>query len=170
VIALMVVAISQVLVENPAIPRRLRLAQPPAIRAAVDYFRLNQGWSMFAPDAPTQDQWIVVDARTSDGRHVDPFNALASRVADPSLRSIPERLGQSAAYCDYTVRIPDDELYHGPLRDWILDYHRRTGRPDDRIVHFKAYVVEQDSPAPGERQPNNVHARVFLTDGALDGG
>jgi hypothetical protein len=164
VIALMVVAVSQVLVENPAIPRLLKHRQPRFIRAGVDYFRLNQGWSMFAPDAPQQDMWIVIDAETVDGRHIDPFNALASRVADPSLRSVPPRLAQSAAYCDYTVRIADEAIYHGPLRDWIMSYHERTHRANDRILHFTAYAVEQDSPAPGEREPHNVRSRVFLSE------
>jgi hypothetical protein len=103
-----------------------------------------------------------VDAVTYAGRHVDPFNELASRIADPSLRSIPKRLGQAAAYCDYTVRIPEYGIHHEALRDWILAYHDRTHRPEDRIRHFKAYVIEQDSPRPGETEPRNVTAEVFL--------
>jgi hypothetical protein len=103
-----------------------------------------------------------VDAVTQAGRHVDPFNELASRIADPSLRSIPKRLGQAAAYCDYTVRIPGDRVHHEALRDWIMAYHERTQRPEDRVAHFKAYVIEQDSPPPGESEPRNVTAQVFL--------
>jgi hypothetical protein len=164
VAALMVVAISQVLNENPAVPHALKHRQRWAIRAGVDYFRLNQGWSMFAPDAPTRDLWVVVDAVTQTGRHVDPFNELASRVADPSLRSIPKRLGQAAAWCDYTVRIADAGLHHAALRDWIMAYGDRTRRGEDRIKHFKAYVIEQDNPPPGELEPSNVTARVFLRD------
>jgi hypothetical protein len=162
VAALLVVAISQVLNENRAVPHVLKHHQPWAIRAGVDYFRLNQGWSMFAPNAPTRDLWIVVDAITHAGRHVDPFNELASRLADPSLRSIPKRLGQAAAYCDYTAAIPGNGVHHEALHDWIMAYHERTQRPEDRVEHFKAYVIEQDSPRPGERQPGNVTAQVFL--------
>jgi hypothetical protein len=163
VLMLMFVATSQLLVENPAIPRWLQHQQPRSVRAAVGYLRLNQGWSMFAPDAPREDMWIVVDAVTSDGRHVDPWNEVASRVADPSLRSIPPRLAQAAAYCDYTSRIPDDDILHEPFRDWILDYHRRTRRPEDQIVKFRAYAIEQHSPAPGQSEPHDVRSRVFLS-------
>jgi hypothetical protein len=162
VAALILVATSQLLIENPSIPGALQLSQPLMIQAAVDYFRLNQGWAMFAPDAPRSDMWIVVDALTSDGRHIDPYNQRASRVADPSLRSIPARLGQAVSYCDYTVRLPNQPLYHEPFRDWLLRHHERTQRPHERIVHFDAYVVGQDSPSPGERQPSNVQAHVFL--------
>jgi hypothetical protein len=45
-----------------------------------------------------------------------------------------------------------------------MSYHQRTHHPDDRIVDFEAYTVEQDSPAPGESQPSNVRASVFLSD------
>ncbi|HTU61689.1 MAG TPA: HTTM domain-containing protein [Polyangiales bacterium] len=159
---LILVATSQVLVENPAIPDWLEHRPPRAVRAAIGYLRLNQGWSMFAPDAPRDDLWVVVDAVTSDGRHVDPWNELASRIADPSLRTIPARLGQDAAHCDYTSRIPDDDILHEPFRDWILAYHRRTRRPEDRIVRFRAYVIEQHSPAPDESAPSDVRARMFL--------
>jgi hypothetical protein len=162
VLGLMLVATSQVLVENWVVPGWLKHDQPRIVRGAVGYLRLNQGWSMFAPDAPREDLWVVVDAVTSDGRHVDPWNELASRVADPSLRSIPPRLDQDAAHCDYTSRIPDDAVLHEPFRDWILNYHRRTHRPEDRIVHFRAYVIEQHSPHPGESSPHDVRTRVFL--------
>jgi hypothetical protein len=164
VLALLLLATSQLLVENAAVPHWLKHQQPRGVRAPVGYLRLNQGWSMFAPDAPINDAWVVVDAVTSDGRHIDPWNALASRISDPSLRSIPARLGQDAAYCDYSSRVVDDDVLHEPLRDWILEHHRRTHRPDERIRHFKAYVIEQDNPRPGEDAPSNVRARVFLRD------
>jgi len=159
---LMVVATSQVLNENASIPEFLKHSQPRLIRASVDYFRLNQGWSMFAPDAPTWDRALVIDAVTQDGRHIDPYNQLASRVPDPSLRTIPKRLGYAAAYCDYAAAIVDNPLMHEPLHEWILNYHRRTRRKQDRIERYDAYVIEQESPAPGEDTPRAVTARVFL--------
>lgn len=162
VLVLIVLAISQVLVENRSIPLALRVEQPRFVRAGIGYLRLNQGWSMFAPDAPTSDLHVVIDAVTLDGRHIDPWNDRASRVSDPSLRTIPERLAQDAAYCDYSSRVVDDEMLYEPLRDWIFNHHRRTRHPEDRIRHFTAYAIEQDNPAPGEHTPTNVRSRVFL--------
>ena len=160
--ALMVLALSQVLIENKAIPRWLRLPQPAFMTAAISYLRLNQGWSMFAPNAPRDDVGIVVDAVTADGRHIDPFNERASVVADPSARKLPDRLGQSWLYCDYVVRIERTELLHDSLREWVLGHHRRTRRAEDRIVSFKAYVLEQVSPKPGELAPSELQVREFL--------
>jgi hypothetical protein len=144
--------------------RRRRVGWPELYdeMCSVASRRLYEGWGMFAPDVPTRDLWVVVDAVTIDGRHVDPWNELASRVHDPSLRSIPARLDQDAAYCDYTVALPDNDIYHEPFGDWIMSYHRRTRRPENRIKHFDAYVVEQDNALPGQREPSNVQARVFL--------
>lgn len=162
VVALIVVATSQVLVENPIITRHVQVRQPRVLRAAVSYLRLNQGWSMFAPDAPRSDMTIVVDAVTADGRHVDPYNEAAARVADPSLRKVPERIGHDMFWCDYTVRVPGQRAYHDILSQWIMAYPERTGRPTDRIVGFDLYIVEQDSPAPGQSAPTNVRHRVML--------
>jgi hypothetical protein len=125
--------------------------------------RFQQGWSMFSPDAPVTEVSVVVDAVTEDGRHIDPYNEAASRVADPTLRQVPVRPDMDVYWVDYTMRIAFRGEYHNPLRDWIFQYHERTRRPEDRIVRFDAYHVEQDSPPPGETGPRNFRTRVFLT-------
>lgn len=163
VAALMVLATSQLTVENDAIPEWLRPPQPPFMRAAISYLRLNQGWAMFSPDAPIDDMMIVVDALTVDGRHIDPYNERASIVADPLMRELPKRLGQNYFHCDYTVRIEDAGLMHEPLREWIFAHHRRTRRPEDKIVSFDAYVLEHQSPKPGEPEPTQRKVRKFLS-------
>jgi hypothetical protein len=159
---LVVVATSQVLVENPSISNRVKVTQPSWMQASVMIFRLNQGWRMFAPNAPRDDAWIVIDAVTEDGRHVDPLNEVAARHADPSLREIPPYLGYNYYWCDYVARIKNFRSYHGGLTDWIYRYHERTGNDVDRIVSFRAYQVTHIPPAPGEEQPHDVKARQFL--------
>ena len=61
---------SQVLMENRAVPQWLKWGQAGWMRLLVEYPRMFQGWSMFAPNAPMDDINIVVDAVTSEGRHV----------------------------------------------------------------------------------------------------
>ncbi|HXI59807.1 MAG TPA: hypothetical protein VNO55_27255, partial [Polyangia bacterium] len=61
------------------------------------------------------------------------------------------------------ARIPFNPQYWGALQEWILAYPNRTGRAEDRIVHFDASIVEDDSPPPGQTQPSKVRARVFLS-------
>ena len=159
---LFIVATSQVLVENPAVPRFMRLEQPEWIRASVMIFRLNQGWKMFASNAPRDDMWLVIDAVTEDGRHIDPYNEVASLHADPALRTIPERLGQNYYWCDYSVRIKGFRAYHSALTNWIYRHHERTGNDNDRIVSFEAYALTHIPPAPWEDEPHDVRAQSFL--------
>jgi hypothetical protein len=160
---LVVAATSQVLVENWIVPDFLRHQQPKWIEATVMTLRLNQGWRMFAANAPRDDLWLVVDAETVDGRHIDPVNEVASRYADPSLRSIPPRLGQNYYWCDYTVRIKGFRRYHDGLRDWIFRRHERSGNPNDRIVSFRVYEISQLSPGPGEDEPRDVQVNLIMS-------
>jgi len=160
---LVIAATSQALVENWIVPRFMRHQQPEWIQATIMTLRLNQGWKMFAADAPRDDLWLVVDAQTVDGRHIDPLNEVASRYADPSLRSIPPRLGQNYYWCDYTVRIGGFRAYHQAFSDWIFAHHDRSGNPGERVVSFRVYEVSQLPPGPGEDAPRDVKARLIMS-------
>ena len=160
---LVLAASSQVAAENPAISQFVKHEQPKWIKQTVMTFRLNQGWKMFASNAPRHDMWLVVDAVTEDGRHIDPFNQVASRYADPTLRTIPPWLGQNYYWCDYSVRIKGYRRYHSALSDWIFSHHERTGNPEDRVVSFRVYEVSQYPPGPWEDEPREVKAKVILS-------
>jgi hypothetical protein len=162
VLALIAVAGNQLLVENAAIRRLVRFKQPEVMLAAMTYLQLFQGWSMFAPDAPSGDMNVYVDAVTADGRHIDPFNAVASPAAPAPGPHIPDRLDQNSYFCDYLSRLPGHGELYGPFTDWILHHPERTGRPGDRITSFEAFVVEQDTARPGEPGPTNLRTRSFL--------
>jgi hypothetical protein len=90
---LMVLALSQITVENDAVPDIMRPPQPAFMGAAISYLRLNQGWGMFAPNAPREDMMVVVDALTVDGRHIDPYNMRASLI--PVCASCPTGSGKT---------------------------------------------------------------------------
>ena len=162
VAALMLLAGSQLLLENQALRTLRPVNRPQAVLAAVNYLQLFQGWSLFAPDAPLTDMNVFVDAVTADGRHVDPFNERASPASPHPGASIPQRLGQSSAFCSYLTRIESYPEYFQAFTEWILRYPERTGRPQDRVVSFQAFVVEQDSPVPGAMDSHNVRVRTFL--------
>jgi predicted DCC family thiol-disulfide oxidoreductase YuxK len=158
-----VVLAAEVSVANPAVPRWARFDHRPEwMVAAVMYPHIFEGWSLFAPDGPLTDETVYVDAVTRDGRHVDPYNEIGSRVADVPIDRVPVRLGHDSFWCDYTLRIPDAGVYHQAFIEWLLRYPDRTGNPNDTITRFDAYVVEQDSPRPGETEPRNFRKRLFL--------
>jgi hypothetical protein len=118
---------------------------------------------MFSPDAPTFDEMVYVDAVTRDGRHVDPYNEAGSAVRTLDIDDVPVRMRQDSLWCDYTLRIPDAGSYHQALIEWVQRYPERTGNPNDAIIRFDAWVVQHDSPAPGESAPHNVRKRRFLS-------
>jgi predicted DCC family thiol-disulfide oxidoreductase YuxK len=158
-----VVMAAEVSVANAAVPRALQFHNRPQwMVTPVLYLHIFQGWSMFAPDAPLSDETVYVDAVTRDGRHVDPFNQVGSRVATLPVDEVPERLGHDSFWCDFTLRIPDGGVYHQAFIEWILRYPERTGRPEDAIVRFEAYSLWQDSPPPGKTRPTNFRKRRFL--------
>jgi hypothetical protein len=152
----------QALFENPAVTRLPDHLHPRALHTAVSYLQARQAWGMYAPDAPTTDTNIYVDAITADGRHVDPFNEVASPQNPRPLASIPPRLGQDNLFYAYALRIPWTPEYHQAFGEWIMRHSKRTGRDGDRIVSYQAFYVEDDSPPPGAREPRNAHAKRFL--------
>jgi predicted DCC family thiol-disulfide oxidoreductase YuxK len=159
-----VILAAEVSVANPSVPKALRFENRPEwMVAAVMYPHIFEGWSLFSPEAPLSDETVVVDAVTRDGRHVDPYNEVGSRVSSLPVDGVPVRLGHDSFWCDYTLRIPDAPQYHQALLEWLQRYHERTGRPQDQIIRFEAFVIWQDSPKPGAPpEPTNIRKRRFL--------
>jgi predicted DCC family thiol-disulfide oxidoreductase YuxK len=162
---IMVAEAGEALNANAAVPARLRFARPDWLEAIVQYPRAFQGWRMFAPDAPLEDIMIEVDAETEDGRHVDPYNLVASRVHGPDLKAIPAYLHQNQFFTAYSLFIwmPQYRPYLTAFREWILRYHERTGVPRDRIVRFNAYNLTDSSPPPGQTQPTKLRRERFMS-------
>ena len=148
---------------NQAVPRFLKHKQPSWIMQLVAYPRLIQAWSMFASDAPMTDESVAVDAVTVDGRHVDPYSEVASRYKNPGHDLIPPRLDNDSFFFNYSSRIPFKAEYFTALQEWIQRYPERTGNPQDAIVKFDAYIVEDDSPPPGVTVEHNRKSRIFLS-------
>ncbi|MES1164163.1 MAG: DCC1-like thiol-disulfide oxidoreductase family protein [Verrucomicrobiota bacterium] len=155
---------AEVLATNPIlIPKRLQLRhRPDWMVAATMYPNLRQNWGLFAPDAPLEEQTIVFDAFTREGRHVDPFNQAFGRIAAVPTDDVPVRLGYSSLVFDYALKIPESGAYHQALIEWMLRYPDRTGRPGDEIVGFRGYVVQHGSPPPGQAAPAPPTKRLFI--------
>jgi len=160
---LVVLAVVQVALDNRLTKAALHdPGQPRWMEASALYLQLFEGWALFAPDTPRTDMNITVDAITRDGRHVDPYNeATSSRYPAPGFR-VPPRLEPDALACDYVTMLPWHPEYYQAFQEWVLRYPERTGRSDDQLVSFRAFLIEDDSPALGMRQPRNSRASQFL--------
>ena len=159
----LVAAATQVLIENKFVRDRWRVTQPSWARAAVQYPRIYQGWSMFAPDAPRRDGHMVIDAVLEDGTHVDPQTGEAPvlGVADAHSKSWGQLWGS------YSMRVAAGRNSHHRegLRRWLLEPNTRHLElpADKRIVSFTAWWIGDESPDPrvgGE--PREVERRVVV--------
>jgi hypothetical protein len=165
VVLMMVACTGEIMKANPAVPRALRYEQPEFLQALIEYPRLLQGWRMFAPDAPTEDYWLTVEARTLDGRLVDPYNEVATRYKTPPFDRIPPQLGMDQFFTSHALFMPSGRFnpFRLAFKDWILAYPKRTGRPQDSIVSFVAYQLIDRSPPPGQLEPRDFRKHAFMT-------
>jgi predicted DCC family thiol-disulfide oxidoreductase YuxK len=163
ILAMFVTIVWEALFINQAVPKFLKFDEVGLVKRLVAYPRFIQAWSMFASDAPVNDESVVVEALTAEGRSVDPYSEVAGRYPHPGIDEIPSRLDNDSFFFNYSMRIPDQGQYQGAFTDWILRYPQRTGNPGDRILRFDAYKLENDSPPPGETTPRNFKKHIFLS-------
>jgi predicted DCC family thiol-disulfide oxidoreductase YuxK len=161
---LMLAIFGDIMNSNAAVPQWMRYRQPEALHKVIEIPRLYQGWRMFAPHAPEEDFSIEVDAVTSDGRHVDPYNEVASRVQGPNFTEIPALLHQDQFFTAYSLFIWRDNFraYRVAFQEWILRYPDRTGRKEDKIVSFVVYKLQDRSPLPGQKKPTKFTREAFM--------
>jgi predicted DCC family thiol-disulfide oxidoreductase YuxK len=149
VVVAMVMMVIQVMLDNDWARRHLpHVEQPLLLQVVVDRLRLYQGWRMFAPEPPYDDGRMVVDGRTRDGRKVDPLTG-AEPDFDPET---PSGWGHSQLWCDYHLKMyfARYAANRQHLKDYLQNWDRRTGRPQDRLVAFDVWWVSDKSPGPGE--------------------
>jgi hypothetical protein len=118
---------------------------------------------MFAPEPPYDDGHVVVDARTVDGRKIDPQTGKEPNF-DPYA---PEGWDHGQFQCDYEnrIRFPGNGGYRPFFRDWLLRYHERTGNKNDQLVAFDVWWVGDKSPPPGQLKGEPVPPAKILSHG-----
>ncbi len=160
-VALVLVACAtQVMLENPAVPRAFKPhGRPQLFESIIAYPRIFQGWSMFAPAPPQSDGRLVIDGRTRDGRRFDPLTGSA-----PVFEVHPAGTPRTNLVWGYFhTRIAEDRfrIYWSGVRDFLMSHHKLTERPEDELVSFDAYYVSQTFPAPGQKSAPPEQRKLF---------
>lgn len=148
VAAVMLSILSQMAVENWFVNQRVHIRRPEWMALVIDYPRIYQGWSMFAPEPPYDDGRLVVDGRTVDGRKLDPFTGRS-----PTFDMFaPRGFGHDQFWCDYQnrIRFPNNAGNLDHLREYLLRQHEFSHRADDQLAAFDVWWVQERSPGPGE--------------------
>ncbi|RYZ09522.1 MAG: hypothetical protein EOO73_04290 [Myxococcales bacterium] len=147
--AVLVVEASNLVASNRAFPKVLRFREPTWLLAYKPYLRGWQGWSMFAPDAPTDDGTLVVDALTRSGRHIDPFTGLA-----PDFEQIRRGLApHSIALSDYFFAMRDkrNSRYRKQLARYFASY--RAPGSGEGLRSAEIWWVSYVPPPRGSYEP-----------------
>jgi hypothetical protein len=161
-----VAVVAAILDQNPFVSRHLHVTRAEWMIELVEYPRLLQGWSMFAPEPPYEDGRVVVDGRTADGRHFDPF-ADGVPNFDPYA---PNGWGHSQFWCDYhnRIRFGDNAHHRQHLRDYLLRQHELSGHPENRLVAFDVWWVSDRSPPPGVAKGEPLPPEKLLSYGKVE--
>jgi len=164
---LLIIAIAtEALNDNIAVPKALHVHQPKWAKAIIEYPRILQGWRMFSSEPSRVDSMIYVDAITASGKHVDPYNEVASDQPFPAGTVVPKHMGQSQFFVMYSDRIPYDgyAAYRQAFTEWLTAYPERTGHPDDCLMSFDVYLVTDRSPEFGSHaEPTPLERTRFMS-------
>jgi predicted DCC family thiol-disulfide oxidoreductase YuxK len=165
VAGMIVVLGSQSAVENVFLRRFVHVRQPEWMATVVAYPRLFQGWGMFAPEPPYDDGRFIVDGRTADGRKLDPLTG-AEPDFDPYA---PHGWGHDQLWCDFhnRIRFPGHSGNRQHLRDYLLNLHVLRGLPEDRLVAFDVWWIQDRSPPPGQQHGEPLPPQKLLSYGVV---
>ncbi|HXK17932.1 MAG TPA: hypothetical protein VNG33_09025 [Polyangiaceae bacterium] len=154
---MLVVEISSMLSSNQAIPAALRVAPPRWLLAYKPYLRGNQGWSMFAPDAPREDGTLVVDATTKSGRHIDPFTGNA-----PDSELVRRGLTPHAiALSDYFLAMRDSRnaRYRRSFVRYLQKLHPENS--PEAIKQVEVWWASYTPPKRGSYEPGPIRKQLL---------
>ncbi|MBK9261391.1 MAG: HTTM domain-containing protein [Polyangiaceae bacterium] len=154
-------AVSQTINENKAVPKILKHTQPFPMQATIWYPRMSQGWGMFAPNPISDDGSVSIDAITIDGRHIDPFTGEAPDLDLTDARGLG--LGQIRQDYWNRIRMDGNKGLRQGLKEYLLRWHKETGRAEDELVAFDVYWLRDQCPLPGQTRPYKHEKIAILT-------
>jgi hypothetical protein len=165
VVLLGVAVVAAILVQNSYVARHVHVKRAEWMIDVVEYPRLLQGWSMFAPEPPYEDGRVVVDGRTADGRRYDPFSDAPPNF-DPEA---PDGWGHSQFWCDYHLKIhfSGNASHRQHLRNYLLHQHEFSGHPENELVAFDVWWVGDRTPAPGAKHGEPLEPEKLLSYGRV---
>ena len=162
VLAMLITLVNEALFINQAVPKFLKFEELGLVKRLVAYPRFIQAWSMFASDAPMNDESVVVEAthRRAGARSTPTARSPAASPPRDRRNPLPPR--QRLVLLQLLDADPrSGRLPGAPSPTGSCVTPSGPHNPGDRIVRFDAYRLENDSPPPGETIPRNVQKHIF---------
>ncbi|HRI71539.1 MAG TPA: HTTM domain-containing protein [Polyangium sp.] len=150
VMVMLVAAVNQALVELWCTRNLYKWPHPEPIRLIAQKFRFLQGWFMFSPGPVTDDGTILVDAKTIDGRSIDPFTGQPPNWDLGKVQSY----AYNQIWSDYFNRMKDagNANFRDSMKEYLIRLPERTGRPEDTIVSGDVYWIHDMNPPFGKTE------------------
>jgi predicted DCC family thiol-disulfide oxidoreductase YuxK len=163
VLTFAIMSATQIATDNPFMHQYMRVNRPDWMNAFNSYTRTLQGWGMFAPEPPYEDGRVVVDARTRSGKKLDPFTG-----QEPNFNpDAPNGWGHDQFWCDYNnrIRFSGHEPNRQHLEEYLRNWHVYENRPNDELVAFDIWWVQDKSPPPGKTRSEALPPEKLLSHG-----
>jgi len=155
---------SQNLVENRFLRSRLDITQPEWARRTIQYGRFFQGWSMFAPDAPKRDGYIVIDVELPDGTHIDPQTGKAPVLEAANFDS----MDWDQMWGSFSQRIGTKRNvgYRNEFSKWLRNSkQQRLKLPaGQEVKSIKVYYIGDHSPTPGSGDAPKIYEKPVIVE------
>lgn len=140
-----------------------KMPQPKWLAAVATWPRMMARWDVLGTP-PADDELMVFDAQTKDGRSVDPFTG-REPVLDPGAM---RGTGLGQIWNDYLARLHEKEWadFQRAFKDYLAKGGPRwsAASGDAQIVGYDAYWIKQPIPRPGEpRDPNEITRQKLWT-------
>ncbi len=154
----------QNLVENRFMRTHFDFTQPEWSRRTVQYGRFFQGWSMFAPDAPKRDGYLVIDVELPDGTRIDPQTG-----EPPVLKAAdfgPMDWDQMWGSFSQRIATKRNVSYRAEFSKWLRNEKIRRLKlpPGQKIKSFKVYYIGDYSPAPGSGEAPKIYEKPVIVE------
>lgn len=116
------------------------------------YGDFQQGWQLFAPDAPVKDGWMVLDVTLADGTHVDPRTGEA-----PDLDGVADSRKRHWTHYEENLmfRLQFQRGLFSKWINWLTDSSLDRGEipAGAEVVALTAWWISDSSPPPGSDAP-----------------
>ncbi|MFT3773500.1 MAG: DCC1-like thiol-disulfide oxidoreductase family protein [Minicystis sp.] len=137
------------------------MPRPSWLAAVATWPRMMARWDVMGT-LPTEDEVMVVDGQTKDGRGIDPLTG-REPVFDPGAM---RGTGLGQLWNDYLWRIHQKEWsdFQRAFRDYLIKTGPMWDVPtgDGAIVGYDVYWIKQPIPKPGEQREKAVSGREKL--------
>jgi hypothetical protein len=116
--------------------------------------RLDQYWSIFAPNPPRDDGWYIAEATLKDGSKVDLLKKGQAVSWEKPTMGERDRLYQNMQWRSYFISLyrADGKPLYPYLGDYLYRQWNAQHPPEKQIESLTLYFMDERTVPPGQQQ------------------